>query len=187
MSGWKKKRRVKRRYDLAAHLYDMRYAEEQTAKYEASLESLKTKRLGRVLDVGCGTGLLFAHIVNRAELVVGLDISKKTLLKAKQNTTSFPNVRLVQADCDWLPFKTEVFDHVFAVTLIQNVPKPVDTLNEIKLVTSKKAVVVVTGLKKIFQLKRFKKLLHDVGLNVEVIKDEDNLKCYVAICAKMNH
>jgi len=187
MSGWKKKRSVMRRYDLTVHLYDMRYAKEQTEKYEAALESLKTGRLGRVLDVGCGTGLLFAHIANRAELIVGLDISKKTLLKAKQNTTNFPNVRLVQADCDWLPFQTGAFDHVFAVTLIQNAPKPVDTLNEIKRVTSEKAVVVVTGLKRVFELMHFKKLLHDVGLNVETIKDGDNLKCYVAICAKMNH
>jgi ubiquinone/menaquinone biosynthesis C-methylase UbiE len=165
----------------------MRYAEEQTAKYEAALESLKTERLGRVLDVGCGTGLLFTHIANRAELIVGLDISKKTLLKAKQNTTNFPNVCLVQADCDWLPFQLGVFDHVFAVTLIQNAPKPVDTLNEIKRVTSEKAAVVVTGLKRVFQLECFRKLLEDVGLNVEVMKDEDNLKCHVAVCVKMNH
>jgi ubiquinone/menaquinone biosynthesis C-methylase UbiE len=176
-----------RRYDLTAHLYDMRYVTEQTAKYEAALESLKTERLGRVLDVGCGTGLLFAHIANIAELIVGLDISRKTLLEAKQSKTGFPNVHLVQADCDWLPFQTGVFDHIFAVTLIQNAPKPVDTLNEIKRVMTKRAVVVVTGLKRVFQLNRFRKLLHGVGLNVEVMKDEDNLKGYVAICAKMNH
>ena len=41
MNGWLKKRRVMRRYDLTAEMYDMRYAEEQAAKIRAGLKHVE--------------------------------------------------------------------------------------------------------------------------------------------------
>jgi malonyl-CoA O-methyltransferase len=187
MNIWEKKRRIMRRYDATADIYDMRYAEEQAAKYGVALENTQKERLGLVLDVGCGTGLLFSHVADRAEAIVGLDISKKTLLKARDRVRFVWDVHLVCADVDFLPFVEKVFDNVFAMTLIQNTPDPSRTLGEIRRVSRCGATVVVTGLKKVFSKEAFRKLLHNADLGTTVLKDGSNLRCYVAISVKTRH
>lgn len=182
LNEWTFKRHIMREYDAAAHLYDLRYAEEQTAKYKAALEGISIKKHDIVLDVGCGTGLLFNHIASKAEILIGLDISRKTLLRANQRAKNSTNVQLILADADYLPLKNSVFDHVFAVTVIQNAPKPEKTLNEIKRVAKKDAVVVVSGLKKKFSSEAFAELLRKLSLNLVEMKN-GNLKCYVAVCS----
>jgi ubiquinone/menaquinone biosynthesis C-methylase UbiE len=185
MSDWKKKRILMHRYDLTAHIYDMQYAEEQTAKIEAALEDLKMEKHGLVLDVGCGTGLLFDYVADKAETAVGLDISRKILLQAKKPAKNFLNVHLILADADNMPLREKIFGSVFGITLLQNMPKPVKTMNEIGRVAKRDAVIIVTGLKKAFTLDDFERLLHDVGFSIVALKDE-GLKCYVAVCSRLN-
>jgi ubiquinone/menaquinone biosynthesis C-methylase UbiE len=187
MSEWNKKRQVIRRYDAAAHIYDLRYEEEQTAKYAAALESLEKRNLGLVLDAGCGTGLLFNHLKNRAKNTIGLDISRKPLLKAKERARSPISAHLIRADADYMPIRDSTFDYVFAVTLIQNSPDPARTLREIKRPAKEDAEIIITGLKKIFTKENFQNLLRNAGLQVKALNDETSLKCYVATCTKMLH
>lgn len=186
LNEWDKKRDVMKRYDLTAHIYDMRYAEEQTAKIQAVMQNIKMEKESLVLDVGCGTGLLFNYVANKAKTIVGLDISRKILLQAKERAKKFPNVHLILADADNMPLKESTFSHLFAITLIQNMPSPFKTLNEVKRVTKENAFMVVTGLKKKFPVEVFRRLLQDAGLNVIALKNE-GLKCYVAVCAKFLH
>jgi ubiquinone/menaquinone biosynthesis C-methylase UbiE len=185
MSEWNKKRRIMRLYDLTAHIYDMRYAEEQAAKIDVALKSIRIQKHGLVLDVGCGTGLLFDHVGDKAETIVGLDISRKILLQAKKRSEKFQNAHLIWADADNMPLKNEIFLHVFAITLIQNMPNLVKTLDEVKRVAKRNGVIVVTGLKKKFSLEIFESFLRKLSLNVIEVKNE-NLKCYVAICRKLH-
>ncbi len=79
MAQWKEKRKIMQRYDLTAHMYDERYAEEQKAKFERALEAVKIPSKSLVLDIGCGTGLLFKHLSSAPEGIVGVDLSKKVL------------------------------------------------------------------------------------------------------------
>jgi ubiquinone/menaquinone biosynthesis C-methylase UbiE len=163
----------------------MRYSEEQTAKIHAALESVSMKEHSIILDAGCGTGLLFNYVAEKAETIVGLDISRKILLQAKERSRKFANVHLIWADADNLPFNNGVFSHVFAMTLIQNMPNPAKTLKEVDRVTRNDEIIVVTGLKKKFSLRNFVRLLRKTGLSMIEIKNE-NLKCYVAICLKVH-
>jgi ubiquinone/menaquinone biosynthesis C-methylase UbiE len=171
-----------RRYDLTAKMHDVRYADEQEAKYKAALSVIVIR--GAVLDVGCGTGLLFNHIVSQAENVVGVDVSKQLLHAARERAEAFRNVHLIQADADHLPFKKDSFNVVFAFTVLQNMPKPNETLMEIRRSAAQGACVVVTGLKKVFSTEALTNLLHNSGFHVVSVKDEENLKCYVAMSRK---
>jgi demethylmenaquinone methyltransferase/2-methoxy-6-polyprenyl-1,4-benzoquinol methylase len=187
MSGWAKKRKIMQRYDAAAHLYDMRYSEEQTAKIKAALESVRIKDHSSVLDVGCGTGILFQYVIRGAADIVGLDISRKNLIRAKERAKNSTNVHLLWADADNMPIKNNAFDNVFAVTLLQNMPNPRRTLNEIKRVSQADSIFVITGLKKSFSSKSFKTVLKEAGFEILSLMDEYNLKCYVAACANLHH
>jgi len=184
MKEWDKKRDVMQSYDSTAHLYDMRYAEEQTAKIEAAMKSINLEKHNSVLDVGCGTGLLFSYVANKARMVVGLDISRKILFQARAKAKKFPNVHLICADADNMPLKKVIFDYAFAVTLIQNMPNPPESLNEVERVTRENAFIVITGLKNKFSLEVFEELLKKAGLDLFALMNE-NLKCHVALCTKI--
>lgn len=188
MSEWKLKRNSMRHYDVTAKSYDEQYAEEQRAKIETALKSVKLNEHCFVLDCGCGTGLIFEYVAEKADMVVGLDISRKILAEAKRRAEAFGNACLVLADADYQPFRDSAFSHVFAITLLQNMPNPEKTLTEILRVADKGAYIVITGLKKKFSLEGFKVLLSKFGLNlIGISNNSERLKCYVAVGQKPSH
>jgi ubiquinone/menaquinone biosynthesis C-methylase UbiE len=181
LEEWEAKLDVMHRYDLTAHIYDIRYAEEQIEKIETATKRIRMKNQDFILDVGCGTGLLFNYIPDRVETIVGIDISRKTLLQAKENTRRMKNLYLISADADNIPLKNEIFSHIFAITLLQNMPNSKATLSEIKRVAKEKAFIIITGLKKKYSLNFFKNLLKKNGLNI-IYMTSEGLKCHVAVC-----
>jgi len=184
VNRWDWKRRVIRRYNATAPSYDEQYRKEQEAKYRKALEYVNAAAGRMVLDVGCGTGLLFSHVAE-AQAVVGVDISRELLLRAKEQAVKFRNIHVVRADADHLPFRDAFFDAVFAFTVLQNMPKPEETLGELKRVTKPGGNIVITGLKKAFSIEAFSGLLERAGLDVVSMDTDDALKCYVAISTKM--
>jgi SAM-dependent methyltransferase len=65
-----------------------------------------------LMDVGCGTGHIIQELATdrkRSELV-GLDVSKAMLKRAKGNCSRFDNIALVVADGLKLPFPDRAFD-----------------------------------------------------------------------------
>jgi len=184
MQEWNKKRKAMRHYDQLAPVYDIQYAEEQNAKIEAALNNAKPGENELVLDLGCGTGFLFEQVAKSTKLLVGIDISSKILQEAKKRAKRLPNTAILRADADYTPFQNRTFDHVFAVTLLQNMPNPIKTLQEIKRVSNPQSTIIITGLKKKFSQERFKSLLNKSGLNVSTLKTDPQLKGYLAICQK---
>lgn len=183
MAKWKTKRKIRRRYDQSASVYDLQYAEEQGAKIQAALNEVELQDGSLILDVGCGTGLLFHHIAESAALLVGLDFSE-LLKQANDRAKQLSNITLLQADADFLPFPDRIFDVIFAVTLLQNVPSPLDALSEIARVAQRHATIVVTGLKKEFSREDFVQLLERAKLEITILKTDEHLKGYIAICAR---
>jgi ubiquinone/menaquinone biosynthesis C-methylase UbiE len=184
LSGWTKKRQVKECYDTTSDSYNEQYADEQDAKYKAAQKTLNNPQVyGNVLDVGCGSGLFFTEIAGKAQTVVGVDVSRSLLFKAQTQAKPFGNVHVIQADADHLPFKPQVFDAIFCFTVLQNMPAPNETLLEFKRQTQLDGKIVVTGLKKAFELTAFLDLFEDVELRLLEFIDDDTLKCYIAVTA----
>lgn len=182
MQEWNEKRRTMRHYDQQANVYDAQYLEEQNAKIEDALDSMEPKSNELVLDLGCGTGFLFHHINKTTKLLVGLDTSSKLLQEAKKRTKTLSNTLLIRADADNTPFPNHIFDRVFAITLLQNMPDPMTTILEMKRVSKSEAVFVLTGLKKKFTAESFVDLLKRARLKVSTLKTDEHLKGHVAVC-----
>lgn len=182
MTSWSKKRQIMKRYDLTAQMYNEKYSEEQEAKYKKALANIILTKRSIVLDVGCGSGLFFKR-VGPVEMAVGVDISRKLLLQAKEKTRAHKG-HVLLADADYLPFKDGVFSEIFTFTVLQNMPKPLDTLNELKRVATQSGRLVLTGLKKVFPVVTFMEAIECSGLEVIYFADDDSLKCYVAICVR---
>ena len=178
MAAWREKRKTMHAYDTTAEMYDERYSEEQNRKYRKALEKVPVE--GKmVLDVGCGSGLFFPYVAEKAQLVVGVDISHGLLLKAKMYAAK--SVLVLQADADCLPFRNFVFDAIFSFTMLQNMPNPSETLTEIKRLTKAGGRIVLTGLKKAFGIQKFMDLIENCGLKLEAFVDEEAINCYIAV------
>jgi ubiquinone/menaquinone biosynthesis C-methylase UbiE len=134
-----------------------------------------------LLDVGCGSGLFFSQVSFQATMIVGVDLSRNLLMKAKEQARDLGEVFVLQADADHLPFKRGFFDGVFAFTMLQNMPDPTETLAELKRVAKKDGRVVVTGLKKVIPFEKFLDLLDAANLKMVYFVDDDVINCYIAV------
>ena len=184
---WTEKRKTLKKYDTTAASYDAQYMMEQRNKFDVTLNHIELNSKSVVLDVGCGTGLLAERIANYARFIVCVDFSSSMLDKAKNRLKPFKNIAIICADADTLPFHSNIFTNVFAITVLQNMPNPTDTLNEITRVAKTNALMIVSGLKKNFTLSSFKMTLADSNLKQITIDSGENIKDHVAACRKANH
>jgi len=186
MGEWKKKREVMLHYDQTAGGYGAQYAEEQNAKMEVALSNIVLKKNNIVLDVGCGTGLLFPHIADKTQHLIAIDISRKLLKQAKKRARQHPNIALIQADADHTPFKNQTFHTLFAITLLQNMPNPTATMGEMERIARPEATIGLTTLKKKFTQKAITELLKRAELKITILESTAKTKDHIITCRKAN-
>src|SRR5581483_11552579 len=85
---------------------------------------------GRVLDVGCGTGRNLPRYA-RDVFVIGVDPDAAPLHKARKRA---PDVPLVRASAEALPFRDGAFDTVVSGLVFCSVPDAAKGLGEVKRV-----------------------------------------------------
>lgn len=81
-----------------------------------------------VLDLGCGTGILFSDLAARGYRVVGLDVSPDMLLASRNRV---PEVARLCADGGRIPVDDSTFDAVVCRGSIHHMPDAQTTLREI--------------------------------------------------------
>ena len=84
------------------------------------LDNAQVKENTRVLDVACGTGVLFPDYIKRGAVVTGVDISPEMVKIAKKN---FPEIEVLCEDAENLDF-TEKFDVVMVYDAFPHFPYP---------------------------------------------------------------
>jgi ubiquinone/menaquinone biosynthesis C-methylase UbiE len=86
----------------------------------------------RVLEVGCGTGVLTRVLARWPEVgeVVGVDPAPSLLSKARDLAAGLPNISFEEADGRSLPFEADSFDIVVFDSTLSHVPEPERALAE---------------------------------------------------------
>ena len=186
MSEWKEKIETMEHYDREAAIYNVQYLEEQNNKIEDIVNSIRFNQDDHVIDLGCGTGFLFEQISQKIKILVGIDLSINSLKEAKKRLKKSSNIALVRADADNIPFLNQFFDKIIAISLLQNMPNNLKTLEEMKRIAKSETVFAITGLKKKFSKVSFLNLLGSANLNVIRLSTDQKLKGYVAICTDKN-
>jgi ubiquinone/menaquinone biosynthesis C-methylase UbiE len=85
-----------------------------------------------VLDVGCGTATLRAHLPQDV-IYIGVDLSRGMLLRAKRNHHKAGEIiNLVQADAQALPFRSRIANIALAMGSLQHLVSPSHGLQELQ-------------------------------------------------------
>lgn len=120
---------VKEHYDLLIcegndPVYDPMPLREHMDKWdgETFFNELKLDNNSRVLEIGVGTGRLALKTAPVCGSFVGVDISEKTIEKARQNLSLYPNASFICADffdCDFL----QKFDVIYSSLTFMHIEK----------------------------------------------------------------
>ncbi len=104
-----------------------------------------TMACGKILDISCGTGYGLKFLKERAEYVIGADLSQDALSRSIKQTKGDINISLVQLNAkDSLPFDSEIFDTVTSFETIEHLDNPLELLKEIKRVIKKSGKFIVS-------------------------------------------
>ena len=125
-------RKVQRLYTLVAGIYDLRVRLFFRWR-KAALRALRPRQGDTVLDLACGTGLNFRHIIERIGpegRIVGVDCTRAMLRQARRRLTRhrWDGVSLVEGDAAGLPLASDSCDAVlcsYAMVVIPDYPRAV--------------------------------------------------------------
>lgn len=109
--------KVQSDYDVLAEAFSASRRGMRWAELDAMIEELRPG--DKILDVGCGTGRLYAQTRSKQVDYTGVDISPKQLEMARQQYTGGKFLRASMVD---LPFKMETFDAVFHIAALHHLP-----------------------------------------------------------------
>lgn len=99
---------------------------QQQAMRETFLGDVEFPADARLLEVGCGTGVLTRRLAGQPGVgsVVGVDTAESLLEKARELAAGIDDVRFEVADARSLPFEDGSFDVVVFDSTLSRVPEP---------------------------------------------------------------
>jgi SAM-dependent methyltransferase len=114
------------------------------AGFEGALEELFARAGPRsLLDVGCGEGVLVERWAPRVDgRVVGIDLDDPAL-HAEWAQRSAPNLEYRVMKAEAMPFADDEFDVATAIEVLEHVPDPAHTLDEMARVARRWLLVSV--------------------------------------------
>ncbi len=161
--------------------------------------TLQLLRLGRVLDVASGDGVLAEMLASRAESITCIDSSEPVVAAGARRLESFENVRFVAGDMHQLAFDDGSFDVVLLMHALTYTRQPEKVVGEAARVLTDGGTLVGSTLKAHrhetavepfnhlnfgFSIRSLKRLFRDAGLNVlscEVTSRESRLPHFEVI------
>ena len=98
---------------------------------------------GLVLEMGAGTGRITTWLAEKGFEVIGVDVSREMLKKAKKNANvKHSEIGLVLADMRFLPFRRATFDSCVCVNVVDHTPDVNNALKEVSKVIKPKGVFI---------------------------------------------
>ena len=132
-------------FDLWSFVYDAPLVQRLVYRpeHDAVVRALRACRAKRILDVGCGTGLLAARVRREMEgvCVVGCDFSRGMLGHAVRRRNA---AALVQATALRLPFRDASFDAIVSTEAFHWFPDQGAALREFRRVVTPKGRILLS-------------------------------------------
>lgn len=113
-------------------MYDSSPLKEYMNKWDgqAFIDELQLNLEKSVLEIGVGTGRLAVHVAPLCKEFTGIDISPKTIERAKGNLSGYKNVELICDDCMTHRFNSK-FDIIYSSLTFMHVENKQIAINKI--------------------------------------------------------
>ena len=134
-------------YSRQSPRYDRRWRRYNEATIRATLEAVPWETLRRVLDVGCGTGLLEEAARSRRVALpafVGVDVTLPMLRQARKKFLAAGGVNWINSLAESLPFASGSFDAVVCANSFHYFRQPREALAEFRRVLRPGGWLVLT-------------------------------------------
>jgi ubiquinone/menaquinone biosynthesis C-methylase UbiE len=126
-------------FDRISQIYDETREPLKEAAIDKIRNILMRDNCGSIVEVGVGTGRIAKPLQERGFNIVGLDVSRGMLLKAREKRV----LRLILADADFLPLREKSFDAAILAHVIQTFENPAEVFRKIVGVVEKEMVALV--------------------------------------------
>ncbi len=123
--------------DIARLLDNAYLGADVSRRRRVSFDALAPESGDRILDLGCGNGLLTAELaraVGSDGQITGLDASTDMLNSARNRCSGFDTVDLVQSLADDMPFQDAQFDKAASIQVFEYLDDPRPSLRELRRV-----------------------------------------------------
>ncbi len=122
------------------------YENARSKGYHKMLDDLETDIVykhianpsSKVLELGCGTGLILQRVKEKCQNSFGIDISLGMLSKSKEK-----KLDIVQGDLTYLPFKDKTFNLLYSFKVLAHVKEMGQAFKEFDRVLTKDGVMVL--------------------------------------------
>jgi ubiquinone/menaquinone biosynthesis C-methylase UbiE len=135
-------------FDKLAAEWDLQFCAEDLERLSHLVDSLDVQPGMEILDLGCGTGILFDMLrrkVGPEGMVTGVDFSLQMVQQAHRNFP-FENVTVVDADATSLPFLDSTYDMGISFGAFPHFSDQAKALSEIDRVLKPRAKFYIIHL-----------------------------------------
>lgn len=122
--------KIRKHYDSIADTYDHHYDRPRGRNYHTHISNHLINALpkgGRLLDIGCGTGLFVEKYIENGGSATGLDISRKMIEQARLRCL---NCQFTVGTGEKIPFRNNTFDAISSLLVFSYLKDPASMLSE---------------------------------------------------------
>jgi ubiquinone/menaquinone biosynthesis C-methylase UbiE len=124
-----------------------RHAQKNLELVERLFNRIDLRNTIRVLEIGCGVGIVSAHLTNRYNMnVVGIDLDSEQIAIAKMYNNENKHLKFIEADSTKLPFGDQEFDMVLSLYVLHHIGNWEKALEEINRVLKQKGYFIFYDL-----------------------------------------
>lgn len=139
-------------YDKLNHLLSLNI--DKTWRRKAVKEIVRPDHVDKILDVACGTGDFTIEIARKAapaSTIIGIDLSEGMMAIGREKIAEagldkLVKVKMVQGDCEALPYQDETFDRISAGFGVRNFEHLEIGLSEMYRTLKKEGKLVILEL-----------------------------------------
>ncbi len=139
---------------------------------------LRNGRMIKILDVGCGPGILTVALAPLVDEVVALDLTPEMIAQAKKRSDwlGLKNVRFEVGQAEELPFTDGYFDVVVTRLMLHHLLSPTSAIEEMARVTRKGGLLVVADI--VTSKKQVEAELHNA---LEILRDPSHVRVLIEL------
>ncbi len=165
---------VRHFFDARASEWDANIPPESIQRAKEMITSVNWRGVERVLDIGCGTGVLFPILFSRLKRgarVVALDFSYKMVQQARAKPIT-GNIQLLQADALNCPFPEKCFDCVVCYNTFPHLIRYKAAFAEFKRLLHPGGMLLVLHSKSRKEINEFHRAIGDAVQRHEIPSQE---------------